>query len=360
MLYFLIIVTAINLFYWIILFGKFPFYVQTPNQHKDEIPRFNPAVIIASRNELENLKANLPTILEQECTKFRIVLVDDGSVDGTKEFLERLASNHVNLKVISFESHQGKKVVLNKVLPKVENEIYLFTDADCKSNSPFWIDRMLEGFYSGKDIVLGYAPLNRTSGLLNKFARFETFMTALQYFSYALRGIPYMGVGRNLAYRKSLFVQQQGFDSHINTLSGDDDLFVNQAGNASNIYCQIHPDSFMYSDAPMDLKNFLRQKRRHISSSFSYKLKHQFLLSLYALTQILFYLFLFTVKWQVALSVYFARFILIMIFHKQSFKKLAVEDLYKYFLFLDPLISIYYIFMSVMTFNKRKIKWKDQ
>jgi hypothetical protein len=66
---------------------------------------------------------------------------------------------------------------------------------------------------------------------LNRFIRFETVYSAVQYLSFALNGSPYMGVGRNLIYHKSLFAEANGFKSHEKIASGDDDLFINQVAN---------------------------------------------------------------------------------------------------------------------------------
>ena len=82
--------------------------------------------------------------------------------------------------------------------------------------------------------MLGYGAYEHQKGFLNKIIRFETFIAALQYLSYALNKMAYMGVGRNLAYQKDLFYAFKGFQDHYKVISGDDDLFVNQAANKNN------------------------------------------------------------------------------------------------------------------------------
>src|SRR6202012_605330 len=98
-------------------------------------------------------------------------------------------------------------------------------------------------------IVLGYSPYNRTGNILNPIIRFETIKTAINYLSSALTGDAYMGVGRNLAYTKTLFFGAKGFAAHMHVLSGDDDLFVNQNSTPENTAVEISPESFMFSDA---------------------------------------------------------------------------------------------------------------
>jgi hypothetical protein len=81
------------------------------------------------------------------------------------------------------------------------------------------------------EIVIGYGAYNKRPGLLNKIIRFETFHSALQYLSFALAGTPYMGVGRNLSYKKDVFLRNKGFSSINHIPGGDDDLFINKVAN---------------------------------------------------------------------------------------------------------------------------------
>ena len=102
---------------------------------------------------------------------------------------------------------------------------------------------------------------------MNKYLQFDTLMIAVQYLSYAIAGIPYMGVGRNLAYRKSLFYKNKGFASHYGLLSGDDDLFVNETATRENTAVEFHPDSHTLSIPELSWKAWFTQKCRHMSTS---------------------------------------------------------------------------------------------
>ena len=87
---------------------------------------------------------------------------------------------------------------------------------------------MQSNFLHQTQIILGYGKYISEPGLLNKWIRTDTTYIAMQYLAMAIKGRPYMGVGRNMAYRKSLFFERKGFASHLNLASGDDDLFVNE------------------------------------------------------------------------------------------------------------------------------------
>jgi hypothetical protein len=149
---------------------------------------------------------------------------------------------------------------------------------------------MQSAYSSSTEIVLGYGPYNRSKGLVNKLIRFDTAHIATQYLSFALAGIPYMGVGRNLSYVKPLFYRNNGFISHYRIRSGDDDLFINRVANRRNISIMTDPGSYTFSDPKQTFGKWITQKKRHLSTATHYRFIHKFLLGIYSLSLILFYL----------------------------------------------------------------------
>ena len=103
----------------------------------------------------------------------------------------------------------GKKFPLSIGIKEAKHEIVLLTDADCVPASEHWMFKMQDAFSNGVEVALGYGAYTKMPGLLNKIIRFETFHSALQYLSYALAGSTYMGVGRNLSYKKDLKEQDE-------------------------------------------------------------------------------------------------------------------------------------------------------
>jgi len=140
------------------------------------------------------------------------------------------------------------------------------------------------------DIVLGYGAYQKQAGLLNKLIRFETFFTAVQYFSLAMARLPYMGVGRNLSYTKKLFFDNKGFASHQHILSGDDDLFINEVASGKITSCVLSQNGHTISLPKHTFKAWVRQKRRHLLTGFRYKFKHKLLLGLLQFSQALFWI----------------------------------------------------------------------
>jgi hypothetical protein len=209
------------------------------------------------------------------------------------------------------------------------------------------------------DRVLGYGPTTKTTGLLNLFARYETFLTAYQYMSFAYMKFPYMGVGRNLMYKKNLFDSINGYDKHENIASGDDDLFVKNAATSLNTAINLDQNSFMYSEAKSTFYSFLHQKSRHISTSVHYNFKHQILLTLFALSQISFWLslsfgilFLGLSPW-VLITIMVIKWVCQMFFHHKAMSILKENDLNKWFPLMDIMMFLYYIILPIVILFRR-------
>lgn len=238
------------------------------------------SIIIAARNEAENLKKNLPSFLKQNYNDFEVIVANDCSWDGSIDVLMDFEKEFPNLKILDIKEQEkyptGKKFALFLAIKAAKHENLLFSDADCQPLSENWINEMQGKFQAKKEIVLGYGTYEKQNSLLNLFIQFDTLMTALNYFSFHLAGLTYMGVGRNLAYQKVLFFAQKGFLKNIKHPSGDDDLFVNAAATKENVAMNIHPESFTISKPKTKWSDWFRQKKRHLSTGKFYKFKHKF------------------------------------------------------------------------------------
>lgn len=248
------------------------------------------SVVVAARNEKENLKELIPLLYEQDHPNFDVVVVNDRSWDGSDEILEALQREFVDLHVITidesqFNQHQlGKKLAITLGIKGAQHEHLIFTDADCRPLSKKWLRYMSAPFTDQEDLVLGYSPVKKRSSFVNLLARFDTSVTAVQYIGYARAGIPYMGVGRNMGYSSDLYYEVGGFKRHYALASGDDDLFVNEASRLTGAYVVDHPESWVQTEAPLKWKAWWRQKRRHMTTGGRYRLIHKFLLITYPVT----------------------------------------------------------------------------
>lgn len=239
------------------------------------------SVIVCAKNEAENLQHNLPSILEQNYPEFEVIVMDDHSTDQTSEVMEKLLRSYPNLiwqkASAGIEKKPGKKWALREAIQKATFDHLLLTDADCRPVTANWIRHMSAVFSEKIKIVLGVGDLKTPKGFYGSLVGYETCLTAMTYLGFANAGMPYMGVGRNLAYRKSLITdcEQKG----LNIASGDDDLFIQSVANSGNTGVCLHPESKTTSAAPDGFRNWTIQKARHYKTARYYSLKSIMLLS---------------------------------------------------------------------------------
>lgn len=356
-------VAAIQILYHLLLYSRLAFYRQKNKMRQEHQPV---SVIICARDEAANIVRNLPGVLLQDYRpEAEVIVVNDNSVDETKYVLAELQKDWNRLNVIQLTQEAkmipGKKFPLSMGIKSATNEILLLTDADCVPASEHWISSMEERYDEKTEIVLGYGAYHKEKGLLSKLVRWETFHSALQYFSMALAGMPYMGVGRNLSYRKTLFFRHKGFSAHHHIMGGDDDLFVNRAANKHNTAINTRKESFTLSRAPHSFMAWHRQKTRHYSASREYKKLHKVILGLYSFTHFLFYPLLFFAlwyDWRTGISLWCLRTLIQGIIYFSCMKKLDEKDLFPFFPLLDFGMFFYYLIFTPALFRKNTASWK--
>ena len=280
------------------------------------------SVVLCAHNERENLSHYLRSLLNQDYPEFEVIVVDDGSEDDTRAIVESYMALdprlHLTFVPYGARVRSTKKLALTLAAKSAQYDFLLLTDADCVPESDQWIRRMMEGFSnSPKDgltsnsvsgltsIVLGFSPYFETQGLVNRIVRYDTLFNGLHYLGAALCGHPYMGVGRNLAYRKALFFESGGFTHLMTNKAGDDDLFVNHVATPQNTAVVLSRDSFVWSPPKKTFKEWWQQKRRHLSVSPAYRRETKCRLAIEPLTRGLFYaVFLAEVVYQLPITNY--------------------------------------------------------
>ncbi len=357
-------IIAIQLFYYLYFFLRLALYKKPTKSVHVEHPI---SVVICARDEAANLANYLPGVLVQQYnTTHEVVLVNDNSEDETKYLLEEFKKSFKNLNPILLSQEakmiNGKKFPLSIGIKSAKNETLLLTDADCVPASEHWMQLMQDGYDDGIEIVLGYGAYRKKPGILNKLIRFETFQTALQYFSYALAGMPYMGVGRNLSYKKEVFIRNKGFSSINQLPSGDDDLFINQVANKYNTSIVIDQDAHTISEPKTNLHDWMNQKYRHYTTSKYYKKGHAALLGLYAISQFLVYpvliaaLFL-TQEYILLASLWTIRLLVQGTILRSTMKKLNELDLWPWFILFDIWSIFYYLFTLPSVWKAPQKNW---
>jgi len=358
--------------HYIFYFAKIK-YQPANSTNKEQVPV---SVIVCARNEAKNLQEHVPAFCQQDYPNYELIVVNDRSNDNSAEVLEKLQEQFPQLRVLNHQSAEatGKKAALRYGIENAKNEIILLSDADCQPSSNQWIKRMTEAFDKNTDLVLGFGPYEKRKGLLNRFVQYETYLTALQYFSWAESGLAYMGVGRNLAYRKSAFLKTDRFENTQNLASGDDDLLVQQIANTTNTKSVWHPEASTISKAPQTFDEWRRQKIRHLSTGTHYSKEIKARLSVFSFSQILFYLCGFIgiaialaqskPQFAVVLLGFFAlHWLILLICHKTKPASFGIQDALA-IPFYDLLFCIYLLSFAPFLFYKPSAntwnkKWID-
>ncbi len=356
--------TAIQIFYYLFFFSRVAWY---KNKTAKSFPLTPVSVIICAKDEEHNLINNLQFVLEQDYPDFEVIVVNDNSSDESMNVLFDFSYKypHLVFRNLHQESRvlMGKKYALTIGLKAAKNDIVVVTDADCVPSSKHWLREMRLKFEENKEIVLGYAPYKKLPGFLNKCIRYETFWAALHYLSFAMAKTPYMGVGRNMAYKRKLFFNQNVFVKNPELLSGDDDLFINEIATSRNTKVQLTPESFIISNPKKTWDEWIHQKKRHMSTGMHYKFKHQFLLGMQTLSLVIFYLSfillgLYSNKQIEILGIFGIRYLIMAFVFIPSMRRLKELDLFFWFPIMDLLLPLYYYIMTPSLLNPNTRTWK--
>lgn len=326
---------------------------------KTESPAPAVSLIVCAKNEAENLRQHIPLWLNQNHPNFELILINDGSWDDTLEVMEEFAAKDHRIQIADVAPNEtfwgSKKYALTLGIKRAKNEHLVFTDADCRPASSQWLRTIAQNFSAENEIILGYGAYDKIkNSFLNKIIRYETVMTALQYYGYATNGSPYMGTGRNLAYTAQLFYKNKGFVEHIKIKSGDDDLFINAAATSNNTALCIDPEAFTYSKPKISFKTWYRQKRRHISTAHLYKKRHQFALGLFYFSQLFFILFtilflIFNPSSYIFITLVAVRYLVAALAMVGVSIKLKEKDIYPFFPVLE--VCLVYFQLSIFIHN---------
>jgi glycosyltransferase involved in cell wall biosynthesis len=348
-----LIAFLIQCYYYFFVFARVAFYKKKSLEAKAKMPV---SVVICARNEADNLKLNLPCLLNQNYPHYEIIVVNDASQDDTADILMEFVQQYPHFRYTTIEKDEkfthGKKLALTIGLKAARHEWVLLTDADCTVMSDKWLMNMQHHFTENKSVVLGYGGFFKEKSFLNKLIRFDCFMIALQYLGATLNGHPYMGVGRNLAYRKSLFFANKGFASHAHLLSGDDDLFVNEVATKKNIAVELSTESFTRSRSKPSFSLWFRQKRRHLTTSKLYRTGSKLFVGLESTSRFLFYSLLLTLILTNNLfldaALFLAGFRLIYQWVILKFATVKLKE--KGFWFIAPFFDILFLFIYFILF----------
>lgn len=354
----------VQLIYYLGIYSRVAFF------RKKQVPALAEpvSVIICARNEADNLEKYLPAVLAQQYPEFEVIVVDDASTDETDTLLRQFIGQYPHLRATTIRADKkfthGKKLAVTIGIKAAKHDILVFIDADCEPAGDQWLKAMVSGLKGSKQIVLGYGGYTSQKGLLSKYIRYDTLTIAMQYLSFAISGFPYMGVGRNIVYRKSFFNSTEGFRRHLHLLSGDDDLFVNENATRQNTAVEFSHQSHTRSAPSHTFEKWIWQKKRHLTTSPLYKARDKFLLGLEPFSRLCFYILLVVLLfisgmlyW--VLGAFLLRLIVQVIVIKNTMIRLKENNVLLYSILFD-VVSLFINFVLFVSnrISARNRQWK--
>jgi glycosyltransferase involved in cell wall biosynthesis len=326
------------------------------------------SVIVCAHDEEKNLHELVPLLLAQDHPEFEVIIVEDRSNDDTYDYLLQATKENNKLKMVHVtqkpEKINGKKFALTLGIKAAKYDQVLLTDADCRPTNNQWVRNMSAHFQKDTQFVLGASPYEKGKGLLNSFIRFESLITSIQFIGFALLGKPYMGVGRNLAYKKEIFLHNKGFHPYLEVTGGDDDLFVNSYATKANTAISFGNESHTLSKPKTSWKDFYTQKLRHLSVGKYYKFSDKLILGLFSLSWMASFLIAIPATFiesigLILIGVFLVRWILLMVLMNTVPRKLGgAFEPWKTPL-LDFIYVFYYLGTGVKALASKKVKWKS-
>lgn len=278
-------------YHWLV-FSKVAFYKKNRRPKTDD--ELEPvSVVVWTRDSYEYLIEMLPLLLNQDYPDFEIVVVNDCSEDGTEDYLKDLERVEPRIKPVLLRQHlnffNGKKFPLSMGIKSAKNDLLILTDVNCKPDTNKWLRSVVDCYKRNTEVVIGYCPIMFKKGLLNRIMRFDGLQQGLFYLSSALNGHPYMGIGKNLSYRKEMFYRNKGFTSHYTTSVGDDDLFISQVATKKNAEVLIDADNAIRTLPTDSFSLWMHQKSSRYSTIPQYNLGTKVSQGIFLWSQFLFY-----------------------------------------------------------------------
>ncbi len=362
----LVVALLIQLYYYLGIYLKVALHKKSKIESSQ--PTIPLSVVICARDEEANLENFLPLVLEQDYPDFEVIVVNDCSSDNSSYALDKMVKKYPNLRVTTIKEDEkfthGKKLALTVGIKAAKNEWLVLTDGDCRPDSSKWLANIATNCSENTEIILGYGGFFPEKSFLNKIIRFDGLFIAMQYLGFAMVGRPYMGVGRNLAYKKELFFRNKGFASHAHIHSGDDDLFINEVARKANTRVEFRIDSHTRTIPKKSYSKWEFQKRRHITTSKHYKFSTKIMLGGEILSRILFFsssialISILFYPWIVASVVVF-RWIVQLSIIKGVMNRLSERKLLLLSLLYDFYSLFFYARLSLLNIiNPRKATWR--
>lgn len=260
---YIVLFTAANI-------SKFFVIKNNLNHKRKKDEKENISVLIAAKNEEKNLYRLFNSLkkLNYPEENFEIIFVNDNSTDSTKKVAESFLSQFNNLKVVDAVNKKfpGKKGTIDFGIRNTNFSVVAVTDADCQPNEN-WLNS-ISSLIKNNDIIVGLAPINQSENFVNQLSSFENFRNSMLGIWFNKLGLTFSAAARNLAFKKEVYFNINGFEGITKSLSGDDDLLIQKAVKKGyKVFYSTDIEGIVHTDSQTNFKNYFNQKKRHLSTT---------------------------------------------------------------------------------------------
>ncbi len=235
------------------------------------------SIIIPFRNEEENIEANLKSIQAQDYPeeKYEVIYVDDSSDDNSSKILKGSINNE-NIKVLTLPEKQGvtarKKRAVNFGIENSAGDIIVTTDADC-FYSPGWLTNLVSTFDKTTGFISGPVEFSGNGNIFLELQRIEFAGLILTGAGLIEIGQPVICNAANIAYRKNIFNDLNGFEDQMHISSGDDGFLMQKIHKSEKYkvkFC-LNRDAVVRTKPSNSFIQFYRQRKRWASKNIFYE-----------------------------------------------------------------------------------------
>lgn len=242
------------------------------------------SIVMAVHNQAHLLQKSLPILLSQEYVEdYEVIIVDKNSDDETDDLLESYSEVYPHLHVGKIPQTARdislQRLALTLGLRSANHEWIAFLDPQCIPSSNQWLTHFTRFCSEQKDAVVGFAAYDEEKQGRHPRCRLHKLWNQMHWLPYCHQHAPYYTDGCCFLYRKSHFLEHQGFASSANLLAGAETLLLNHHVAKGRCYANLDPQAILLQQMPTSRewkqeRVFYMETRRWMRHAFLYRTRY--------------------------------------------------------------------------------------
>jgi|GEM_PF-2497084 len=224
-------------------------------------------VIVCVDHDEVNLRGLLEALknLDYPDTLLEIFLVAEISDPGIGKIIESQKKEDSRIRPVYIHEREeglsGKKNAITQAVGIANGEIILLTEVRCRPG-PNWVKRMVACFDEDTGMVMGFASIDTGTGLVQRFLEFDQIARVTVQTAGAYWDIPPYSTARNLAFRRRIFFEVNGYESSGQIATGDDFFLTRDIWlKTKRPFRQaMHPESYVMTQKGSSPWSYLKKQ----------------------------------------------------------------------------------------------------